>query len=74
MILLINSYTIEELAGAELQFDNCDPIPVDSFFNITCRSDGYRCHECDKLLSKPNEHGIIAGNIKCGRCKTINSI
>lgn len=34
----------------------------------------FRCDKCDKLLAKNNDCGIIAGQIKCSRCKTINSI
>ena len=34
----------------------------------------FRCDQCEKLLAKSNEYGIIAAQIKCSRCKTINSI
>lgn len=34
----------------------------------------FRCDKCEKLLAKSNEYGIIAAQIKCSRCKTINSI
>ena len=30
--------------------------------------------QCNKLLVKSNDSGIIAGNFKCPRCNTINEI
>lgn len=32
----------------------------------------FRCEVCNKLLAKPNQNGIIAGEIKCPRCGHIN--
>jgi len=36
-----------------------------------------RCHGCGRLLQKIEQHGLRPGKhieIKCGRCKTVNSL
>tara|TARA_Y100000592_G_scaffold92293_1_gene153786 strand:+ start:3556 stop:3732 length:177 start_codon:yes stop_codon:yes gene_type:complete len=33
-----------------------------------------RCLNCNKLLAKINSNGILAGQIKCPRCRTINEV
>jgi len=32
-----------------------------------------RCCKCNKLLAKYNQYGLLAGEIKCGRCGYIQS-
>ena len=32
-----------------------------------------RCCKCNKLLAKYNKNGLIAGEIKCGRCGYIET-
>ena len=34
----------------------------------------FRCNTCCKLLAKANSQGMIAGEIKCPRCKEVNAI
>jgi len=33
-----------------------------------------RCLNCNKLLAKINNKGVLAGQIKCPRCRTINEV
>lgn len=74
MILIISSYTQEELYGAVISSPVLGELPVDTFISSFHISSEYRCNHCDKLLAKSGENGIISGSIKCPRCKEINTI
>lgn len=74
MILVISSITIEDLAEAVITSPTLGTLAVDSFITHCQIGGEFRCSQCDKLLSRKNENGIIAGEIKCPRCKTINII
>jgi|TARA_A100001201_G_scaffold39500_2_gene41217 hypothetical protein len=43
-------------------------------FLQTLHQDDVRCLKCNKLLAKINNKGILAGQIKCPRCRTINEV
>tara|TARA_R110000803_G_scaffold49530_2_gene103011 strand:- start:1530 stop:1706 length:177 start_codon:yes stop_codon:yes gene_type:complete len=32
-----------------------------------------RCCKCNKLLAKYNKDGLLAGEVKCGRCRHIQT-
>lgn len=32
----------------------------------------FRCMICNKLLALPNQKGVMAGEIKCPRCHSLN--
>lgn len=74
MILIINSCTQEDLIGAVISSPSLGALAVDSFMAHCCIAEEFRCAECDKLLSKSGNNGIIAGEIKCSRCKALNII
>jgi DNA-directed RNA polymerase subunit RPC12/RpoP len=65
---------MEDLTEAVITSPTLGTLAVDSFISHCQIMDEYRCIECDKLLSKKGRNGIIAGEIKCTRCKTINII
>lgn len=74
MILIISSCTQEDLIEAVITSPTLGTLAVDSFISHCHIAEEYRCIECDKLLSRKGRNGIIAGEIKCPRCKEINII
>ena len=36
--------------------------------------DEFRCLNCGKLLAKINNKGVLACQIKCPRCRTMNEV